>query len=182
MDSDWSVKAGSLDWDCWETAEHTADDLFAYALQIGRPLDTTYVPVICEARREGGPRSTIFVEREAGVAGLLQAFEGCGALLASMVRTTSAEVRSFHNSGMSDPDGFGAMGIAEVLLHTHDIAVGLGLEWTPPEDLCDRVLKRLFPDAPTESPRWETLLWSSGRGELPGKDRLTKWTWDSNVR
>ena len=27
----WGNRAGSLEWDCWETVEHIADDLFAYA-------------------------------------------------------------------------------------------------------------------------------------------------------
>ena len=30
-DRDWHVPARGLAWDCWETVEHTADDLFAYA-------------------------------------------------------------------------------------------------------------------------------------------------------
>jgi hypothetical protein len=31
----WDRKAGTLEWDCWETVEHLSDDLFAYAVQIG---------------------------------------------------------------------------------------------------------------------------------------------------
>ena len=33
-DADWLVRAGSLDWTCWETATHVAHDLIAYAGQI----------------------------------------------------------------------------------------------------------------------------------------------------
>jgi hypothetical protein len=35
VEQDWRVPAGDLDWDCWETVEHIADDLFAYAAQLG---------------------------------------------------------------------------------------------------------------------------------------------------
>ena len=80
--------------------------------------------------------------------------------------------------GVGDPEGFAAMGVVEVLVHMRDVAAGLGLDWTPPEDLCDRVLHRLFPSAPTGTPRWETVLWATGRGELDGQARLGEdWRW-----
>ena len=53
---------------------------------------------------------------------------------------------------------------------------------TPPEALCDRVLYRLFPDAPAGTPRWETLLWATGRGELGGRARLAEWRWHGSPR
>ena len=31
---DWQVRAGSLDWSCWQTAAHVAHDLLAYAGQV----------------------------------------------------------------------------------------------------------------------------------------------------
>ena len=37
------------------------------------------------------------------------------------------------------------MGVVETLVHTHDVAAGLGLTWTPPAGLCARALARLFP-------------------------------------
>ena len=74
------------------------------------------------------------------------------------------------------------MGVVETLVHTHDVAAGLGLEWTPPADLCDRVLTRLFPDAPAGGDRWQTLLWATGRGELPARPRQATWRWDGTPR
>jgi hypothetical protein len=94
-----------------------------------------------------------------------------------MVRTRSPEVRAYHGYGVSDPEGFAAMGIVETLVHTHDLAEGLGLAWDPPADVCARVLTRLFPDAPGTTAPWPTLLWATGRAELPGRDRLTVWRW-----
>jgi hypothetical protein len=182
-DQDWSVPAGELEWTCWETAEHVADDLFAYALQLGpeHPPVERYVPVVFQQKRAGGPDSTIFVDHDAGVAGLLQILEACGALLTAMVRTTPPSVRAFHPYGVSDPEGFAAMGIVEVLVHTHDIATGLGILWVPDEHLCGKALSRLFPEAPADTPRWETLLWATGRGRLPGRERPAKWRWHSDL-
>ena len=183
--ADWSANAGSLEWDCWETVEHLADDLFSYAAQLGPdtpPLET-HVPFAWSRRKPGGPANVIFVDREAGPAGLLQVLEASGALLTAIVRTKAPTVRAHHIFGASDPEGFAAMGIVETLVHTHDVAEGLGIEWAPDDAaLCDRVLLRLFPDAPTDTPRWPTLLWATGRAELPDRPRLTTWRWHGAPR
>ncbi|MFJ8862898.1 VOC family protein [Streptomyces sp. NPDC102451] len=175
----WRVPAGSLTWDCWETVEHLSDDLFAYAVQLGprKPSLETEVPYRWAPEREGGPWNSIFANPEAGTAGLLQTLEASGALLTAMVRTASPDLRSYHSYGVSDPEGFAAMGIVETLVHAHDVAAGLSLSWTPPRDLCDRVLARLFPEAPDDEDRWTVLLWSTGRADLPGRDRVTSWKW-----
>jgi hypothetical protein len=45
------------------------------------------------------------------------------------------------------------------------------------------VLYRLFPDAPADTPRWDTLLWATGRGELAGRARRgEEWSWHSAPR
>jgi hypothetical protein len=95
---DWSAKAGSLEWDCWETVEHLADGLFSYAVQLGPekpPLDT-HVPFAWSRKKPGGPANAIFADRDAGWAGLLQVLEASGALLTAIVRTTPPTVRSHH--------------------------------------------------------------------------------------
>ncbi|MET8770892.1 hypothetical protein [Streptomyces sp. NPDC004658] len=183
-DRDWSVKAGSLEWDCWETVEHLADDLFSYAVQLGpaSPPSDTNVPFAWSRKKPGGPANAVFADRAAGTAGLLQVLDASGALLTAIVRTTPPTVRAHHVFGAADPEGFAAMGIVETLVHTHDVAEGLGLEWTPPADLCDRVLARLFPEAPADTDRWPTLLWATGRAELPGRPRLTTWRWYGTPR
>ncbi|OKJ18543.1 glyoxalase [Streptomyces sp. CB00316] len=180
----WDTPAGTLEWTCWETVEHLSDDLFAYAVQLGPrtpPLDRE-VPYRWAAGRPGGPANAVSADRAAGPAGLLATVEASGALLASMVRTTPPEVRSYHGFGVSDPEGFAAMGVVETLVHTHDLAAGLGLEWAPPGTLCDRVLARLFPDAPAGGDRWTVLLWATGRAELPDHPRRTSWRWNGEPR
>ncbi|MFD7323801.1 hypothetical protein ACFV9D_22315 [Streptomyces sp. NPDC059875] len=177
--ADWQRPAGTLTWSCWETVEHLADDLFAYAAQLGPdtpPLDTE-VPFLWERRREGGPANVTYADPKAGTSGLLQVLESCGAMLTALVRTVPADRRAYHCFGTSGAEGFAAMGIVETLVHTHDVATGLGVPFDPPAGLCDRVLTRLFPDAPTDTDRWPTLLWATGRGELPGRERLTSWRW-----
>ncbi|MEY9926394.1 hypothetical protein ABH926_001016 [Catenulispora sp. GP43] len=179
VDQDWHVPAGTLGWDCWETVEHMADDLFAYAAQLGprEPPRNTHVPFAWQRKREGGPAVTTFADPEAGNAGLVQMFEACGAFLAAMVATAPPETRAHHAMGLADPEGFAAMGVVEVVVHMYDVAAGLHIGWTPPQDLCDRVLYRLFPEAPAGTERWPTLLWATGRGEIPGRERLTRWRW-----
>jgi hypothetical protein len=184
-EADWSALAGDLSWTCWETAEHVADDLFSYAAQLGPkpPPSERYTPIVWRHGREGGPAQTIFAEPEAGISGLVQVLEACGALLSAMVRVTPPQVRGWHPAGISDPEGFAAMGIVEILVHYHDIAIGLGgLAWEPDGKIAKRTLDRLFPDAPKDVSPAQALLWCSGRIALPGRERLAGWRWDSTVR
>jgi hypothetical protein len=175
----WDGRAGTLEWDCWETVEHIADDLFAYAAQLGprKPPLTSYVPFEAERRHSGGPANTIRADKAAGVAGLLQVLESCGGLMSAIARSVPPQARGFHPDGVSDAEGFTAMSIVETAVHMHDLATGLGLRWQPPAGPCARVLARLFPGAPADTDPWDTLLWATGRGELPGRPRLTQWRW-----
>jgi hypothetical protein len=183
-DDAWDGPAGTLSWSCWETVEHVADDLFAYAAQIApaQPPSATHVPISWRRLRPDGPTSTIFVDRAAGTAGLLQVLEVCGAFLAAIVRSAPAERRSYHIFGVSDPEGFAAMGVVELLAHGYDVARGLNRDWQPPADLCARALRRLFPNAPTDAQPWAVLRWATGRAELPGHPVQQQWRWDGSPR
>jgi hypothetical protein len=168
-DANWSARAGDLDWSCWETGAHIADDLFSYASQVIAQPAGGYLPI--EAR----------IEARATPSEVLECIVICGGLLALAVSSASPEARSYHPYGTSDPEGFAAMGVVEVLVHAHDIARGLNVAWVPPADMCSRVLNRLFPDAPT-GPSTEVLLWCTGRAPLGTLPRQTRWRWDSSVR
>ncbi len=74
------------------------------------------------------------------------------------------------------------MGVVETLVHTHDLAGGLGLAWAPPAGLCSTALARLFPDAPVTTDPWLTLLWATGRATLPGHPRPATWRWNGTPR
>jgi uncharacterized protein (TIGR03083 family) len=160
-DHDWDVRAGELDWTCRETAAHVAHDLTAYATQLTSRATDAYLPLDLEVRPGTGP------------GGLLRIVAACAGLLGAALRTAAPDARAWH-WGPTDPSGFAALGVNETLIHTWDIAQGLGLTWTPPPDLCAAVLARLFPDAPPGDPV-QALLWSTGRSALPGRPRLTGW-------
>ncbi|MFI1383322.1 hypothetical protein [Embleya sp. NPDC020886] len=180
----WEAKAGALEWDRWETVEHLSDDLFAYAAQLGPRVTpmSGEVPFVWASRRPGGPANAIHADHTAGPDGLLQVLEASGALLVAMVRTTPSSVRAHHTFGAADPEGFAAMGIVETLVHTHDLAEDVGVTWAPPADLCARVLARLFPDVPQDTDPWPTMLWATGRADLPGHERRTSWRWYGEPR
>ncbi|MEU9247239.1 GNAT family N-acetyltransferase [Streptomyces sp. NPDC048385] len=169
---DWTeVTAGGLDWNCHETALHVADDLVAYAGNLAGRAQDRYVPF--ELKLDEGTDNS----------GLLQVIETTGALLAAAVRTAPRHVRAFHPYPFRSADraGFAAMGIAEVLLHTHDMTQGLGLPYRPAGELAESVLAYLFPHVQPGPTPWPTLLWATGRGELPGRAPVTDWRWNNNL-
>jgi len=169
VDRDWSVVAGDVDWSCWQTAAHIADDLFSYASQVvAQPLGR-YLPVEAAVDADATPED------------LLYCIEMCGELLRLAVSAAPATARGWHPHGLSDPDGFAAMGVAETVVHTYDITVGLGLKWSPPAELSAAVLARLFPQAPAGDPS-AVLLWCTGRTRLADRPRLEEWRWDCSVR
>jgi hypothetical protein len=179
-DDGWSRPAGTLSWSCWETIEHMADDLFAYAGQIAPPdpPDDNYLPFVWSTQREAGPQSTIFVEPTAGTVGLLRSLDACAAMLAAVVDTAPPTRRGYHPYGISDPGGFAAMGVVEILVHAWDVAATVGRPWQPPADLCQGVLDRLFVDLPSHPDPWEILLWATGRASLPDHPPRDSWRWD----
>ncbi|MET9441544.1 GNAT family N-acetyltransferase [Streptomyces sp. NPDC006610] len=174
---DWErVRAGSLEWDCRRTATHVASCLLAYAGQLAGRAQDSYVPF------------KITLDGSAGFdpadnRGVLHVIETTGTLLAATVRTTPRAVRAFHPYPFRSANrtGFAAMGVAEVLLHTHDLTEGLGLSYAPRAELAAFVLGTIFPEVRPGPDPWRTLLWATGRGELPGRPRVTEWRWQNNM-
>jgi RimJ/RimL family protein N-acetyltransferase len=165
------VRAGRLEWNCRETAVHIANDLIGYAGRLAGRTQHGYV------------HFGITLDDDAGDETVLDAVPATGALLAAAVRTAPRHVRAFHPYPFRSADrtGFAAMGVAEVLLHTHDIAQGLGLPYEPPAHLAVSVLESLFPHVQPGPAPWPTLLWATGRGELPGRAPVTGWRWRNNL-
>lgn len=177
-DRDWDrVKAGRLEWSCRRTAAHIASDLIAYAGQLAGRAQSRYVPfeITLDGTEDGLD--------PADNAGVVEVIETTGALLAAAVRTTPRGVRAFHPYPFrsANREGFAAMGVAEVLLHTHDIAEGLGLPYEPPAELPEFVLTTIFPHVQPGPDHWRTLLWATGRGDLPGRAPVTEWRWHNNL-
>jgi len=174
---DWSARAGELDWTCWETVEHIADDLVFYAMQLGVPAYPGYLPLESAARYPGGEPNAIRSDPAAGPEGLLAVLTAAAAVLAAVVRVTPADVRGHHSFGPADPEASAAMGVVETVVHTADVASGLGLDYRPDPALCARVLARLFPEVEPAAEPWETLQWATGRIALPGRPRRVGWRW-----
>jgi hypothetical protein len=158
---DWQVRAGFLDWTCRATAEHLAHDLLAYAGQVSARPATAYLPL------------DLTVRAGATIPDVLRVVAACGGLLSSAIATAGPGARGWH-WGPTDPTGFAALGMTEVLVHTYDIAQGLAEPWRPPGPLCVTVLSRLFPDAPAGDPAG-VLLWCTGRAALDDRPRRTSW-------
>ncbi len=100
-------------------------------------------------------------------------------VLARVVERAGPEERGAHSWGLADAPGFAAMGCAELLVHTGDVAEALDLDWAPPPQLADATLTRLFPwvDVTDADDPAAALRWATGRAELPGRERLTAWRW-----
>jgi len=163
--ADWSVRAGSLDWDVRTTITHAASAAVKYALCLSS-----------QTTRPIALRSSAYPD--ASPSDLLAALGAVARSLAQVAASAPSGARGFHLAGMADAEGFMAMACAEILVHGADVAAGLGLELAPPDDLCRRVAGRLFPWAPQDRPGWDTLAWATGRIELPELDQLdSSWIW-----
>ncbi|MFF3909418.1 GNAT family N-acetyltransferase [Streptomyces sp. NPDC001848] len=169
-DRDWEARAGRLEWSCRRTAEHTAGALLKYAGGLAGRAETR-LPL------------TFGLAEDAGNDAALDLLRTTGALLVAAIRTTPREVRAFHPFPFhsANREGFAAMGVTEVLLHTHDIAEGLGLAYEPPAELCAYALTGIFPQVRPSPDHWRTLLWATGRGDLPGRAPVTEWHWYNNL-
>jgi hypothetical protein len=112
---------------------------------------------------------------DAGPADLVRELGIAAEVLARVVALAGPDDRGWHPWGLPDAPGIAAIGIAELLLHTGDVAAALGLPWAPPPAPAAATLARLFPDAPADGDPWTALCWATGRGELPGRPRVTAW-------
>ncbi|MEV4757882.1 maleylpyruvate isomerase N-terminal domain-containing protein [Micromonospora sp. NPDC049559] len=167
VERDWRVRAGPLEWSCWTTAAHVAHDLLAYAGQLAGRAADGYLPFDLTVRPDASP------------AAVLTVVEAAAGLLGGALDRADPGTRAWH-WGPTDPGGFAAMGVTEILVHTYDIGAGLALDWLPPEELAARALARLFPDAPPGDPA-RALLWCTGRIEFDGRARRTSWSWRASM-
>ena len=172
IDADWSVAAGPVDWSCAATVVHVGQVGVHYAAQLATQVDTGHVRVMSEPHPEGtNERARQFLHA------------GC-LLLVAAVRAAPPDARAFHAYGVADPEGWAAMGCVEVLVHGSDIAAGLSRPFTPDEDVCQRVLARLFPEQLVllrghDVSGWLGLHYATGLAQLPGLPKVERWRWHS---
>lgn len=164
--ADWSAIAAPTCWSCRDALDHVANALCGYATSLANRLTQPRL----HHPRNGDPGAT--------PADLLEVVAAFAGVLAAVVEAAPPEARAFHPAGMSDRDGFVAMGCDELLIHGHDIAAALSVECIPPVELAVRVRSRLFPWAPADTDPWSALLWANGRVALGEHERLgSDWWW-----
>jgi hypothetical protein len=170
IERDWrSVPAQDLEWSVWDTVVHINDDLYFYAAQILLGDESDYICFELAADDHADPGR------------LLAAVAVQARILSGSVAVADPSSRAYHVYGASDANGFAAMGVVEVLIHTYDAVHGLdgSSTRTPPDDLAIPVLTRLFPHAPVgvDTAPGELLLHMCGRIPLGERPRETDWRW-----
>jgi hypothetical protein len=163
-----------LEWSCRDTAEHLADDLFCYAVQLAPPPVPAdrMVAFACHPREPDGPELSVRADPGAGAAGLLEIIAASGALLVAMVTVAPPGRRGHHVFGPADAEASAAMGIIETVVHAHDIARGLDVTYRPDPGICARTLARLMPAVDPGDDPWEALLRATGR-----RGDVGPWRW-----
>ena len=162
---DWSATAGDLEWDCRTTLDHVTGVQVFYAAHAASRA-TGRLP----AARAGNPNQSI--------ADLIEVHRAQAVVLAEVLRAMPDAARAWHPAGMADRYGFAAMSCTEILVHTNDIAQGLGVDFSPPDGVAARTLARLFPWVPADPDPWRALLYAAGRTPLGDRQRRApNWTW-----
>jgi hypothetical protein len=161
VELDWSVPAGTLEWSCFTTADHTIDCVFSYAL------------FLASRRQDRYPNFTeLHALDDATPTDLLYGLQAVCTMLSSVIRTAPDDVRAIiryrPQPETGSPADFAARGAHELILHAYDGCTGLGIAFAPPRDLCGRLWEhtsgwpfRRVVNA-TDDP-WSDLLDRSGR-------------------
>jgi uncharacterized protein (TIGR03083 family) len=158
---DWSARAGDLGWDIEATVVHFIGALAKETLYLAS-RSTRFIAV-----NPGKSRGATPVELVRSIVPAAQA-------LANTANASPPGAMAYHGTGMTDAEGYLAMGCGEVLVHTWDACRGLGVEFGGSDEVAARVLGRTFPwveAQPNDGP-WRTMLWAFGRIPLEGRPRL----------
>ena len=163
---DWSRSSGRVEWPCSKTADHV--------------IDTVVVPAFFLSSRrlddypEGGWRPG----EDASPKRLADGLRTGARLLAATVRGTDPTARAIiwrrPTLEARGPGDFVPRGGLELILHAHDISVGLGIDLSPPKAMCERMRRHTeawphWTFAPGWTPLrmtgdpWRDLLRASGR-------------------
>jgi uncharacterized protein (TIGR03083 family) len=163
---DWNAQVPDLEWSSEQTLRHAINAQFVYAAHLASRA-TRRLPVGRD------------VDAGLDVDGLIDNLEANISILAAVIRDAPPEARSRHNSGMTDRSGYSAMSCDELLVHTWDMGRGLGAQFDLPDELCGRVVSRLFPMwLPIDAAPADAFLWCNGRIALPDRPRLgPDWGW-----
>jgi hypothetical protein len=161
LERDWSVPAGTLEWSCLATADHTIDCLFSYALFLASRKQDAY-PNFGELHALPG----------ASAADMIEGLRAVSTMLWAVIVTADPNERAIIRLGpqpeTGSPQDFAARGALEMTLHAHDVCTGLNVPFDPPPDVCNRLLTHTA-DWPGQEPvhrigdSWVDLVARSGR-------------------
>jgi hypothetical protein len=152
---DWSVQAGPLEWDVERTITHMLGATAKYTLYLASRCQHF---IGLTVRRWPDATNDEVIDSVVPVA----------TGLAAVAAVTPPGVRAFHATGPSSAADYVGRACVELLVHTDDALSGLGVAFTPPADLCRRVLAQQYPDATGAGDSWPGLLAATGR---PVRDR-----------
>jgi len=146
-DADWSVAAGSLTWSCQSTADHAVDCVYSPAFFLASRRTDAYPEVGVDLMLGDAATPALLVE-SLGIA---------TRILIALVGATDPAVRAviFRRPEIlvAPPHDFLPRAAMELVLHAHDVCVGLGVPFEPPAALCLRLREHTRP-----WPMW-TLAW-----------------------
>ena len=173
---DWSVRARGLEWSVEFTVAHMAAGTAKAALYLAS-RSTRFIAVTM-GRWPG-----------ASQAEQLAAISGAAKALANVARMSPEGARGFHTSGMLDAEGHLTKGCIEMFAHAYDVTGAWGLPFTPPDELCQRLVARAFPWVSDGGPAWEAFLSQTGRLDAPGFPSDDTWVaalipraeWDGEI-
>lgn len=80
VDDDWSQRAGTLDWTCWQTLDHTIDCIFSYAMQLTAGAQSGFLPF-----------DELHAAPDAGAEDLIAGLRGVGTMFLAVVRESPSE-------------------------------------------------------------------------------------------
>ena len=157
-DRDWSVRASTLDWSCWETVDHMADCVFSYAVQLAGERRGDWLPLRQLHVLEGTPPPQ-----------LVDTLEAVSRVFVAVLRTASETATASDGVLPLALDDWAARGAYELLLHTSDVCGGLAVSFEPPRPVCEWMLGStalwMFDRGIASAARdpWDRALRGSGR-------------------
>lgn len=165
-DLDWAVPAGPVEWSCLATADHAVDCVFAPAFFLASRRVDAYPEVGGDLRLGAAATPLLLVES------LQLATRVLVAVVRDAERDAQAIIFQRPEAITGAPADFLPRAALELLLHAHDVSVGLGVPFEPPVDACRRLREHTRPWpmwslvwhelAATDDP-WGDLLAASGR-------------------
>jgi hypothetical protein len=147
---DWSVRAGSLDWDVERTITH----------MIGAPAKYT---LYLASRSQHFIGLSVTRWPDATNEEVIDSLVPVATGLAAVAEVTPPHVRAYHVTGLSSAADYIGRACVELLVHADDALSGLDVAFAPPADLCQQVLAQQFPDVPGLDNAWHGLLAANGR-------------------